>query len=285
MGEAKRRHQSKDVEFRCLEEMFRLHNVNTSEFGFYDQPAFVEHEESDPDYLTHYARWVTLRPINDTYRSRVKSIVPKLTGLISSSFSQDEWEGSCVAASALMSRMLDRLDVWSFSVVGSAIFSINNPTIWRGLHIVDHQDFPGAALGHAWVCAPPYYVVDPSAALQRWGTDPIRDYIPHTILDDIGYRTRPTAEDVVSSRIRQEFAMKEGRTDPNLHHRLRPDLRDFGRHFPATQTTAGPLTIKYIPIAIRQTDTALEEINTHGGIGRTGRELWDHVVKPAFSMN
>ena len=79
--------------------------------------------------------------------------------------------------------------------------------------------------------------------------------------------------------------MIEGRTDPNLHHRLRPDLRDFGRHFPATQTTAWPLTIKYIPIAIRQTDTALEEINTHGGIDRTGRELWDHVVKPAFTMN
>ena len=166
------------------------------------------------------------------------------------------------------------------------IFSINNPSIWRGLHIVDHQDFPGAALGHAWVCAPPYYVVDPSAALQRWGTDPIRDYIPHTILDDIGYRTRPTAEDVVSSRIRQEFAMKEGTHRPQpASSSFDPTceiLVDISRQH---RQLPGPLTIKYIRIAIRQTDTALEEINTHGGIGRTGRELWDHVVKPAFSMN
>ena len=284
MGEAKRRQQLKATEFHRLEVMFRSHDVNTSEFGFYDQSAFVEREKSDPEYLSQYAKWVTLRPIDKYYTSHVTVIVPKLAQLLSSALREDNWEGSCVAAVAMMTRMLDRLKVWSFGVVGSATFSISNPPIWRGLHIVDHQDFPGAALGHTWVCAPPYYVVDPSVALQRWGTDPIRDYIPQVILDEGGRRARPTVDDVVSSRIRHEFAMNEGHADPNLHYRIRPDLRNFGRQFPAIQTNIGELTIRYIPVAIRQTETQLEEINTADGIGRTGREIWEQIISPAFSL-
>ena len=284
MGEAKRRQQLKTSEFHRLEKMFSSHNVDTSVFGFYDQHAFVVREEAEPKYLEQYATWVTLRPTTQSYISHVTTIVPKLAQQLGNALHEDNWEGSCVAATALMTRMLDRLKVWSFGIVGSATFSLANPPIWRGLHIVDYQDFPGAALGHAWVCAPPYYIVDPSASLQRWGADQIRDHIPRVILDDIGHSTKSKVEDVVSSRIRQEFAMREGDTDPNLHHRIRPDLREFGRRFPATQTTIGQLTIKYIPMAIQQTETSLEEINTAGGIGRTGHELWEHVIKPAFSL-
>ena len=263
--------------------MFKSHGINTSEFGFYDQTAFVEREKVDHEYLSQYAKWVNLRPLDKSYVSHVTATVPKLAQLLSNALREDNWEGSCVAATAMMTRMLDRLDVWSFGVVGRATFSIPSPPIWRGLHIVDCQDFPGAALGHAWVCAPPYYIVDPSAALQRWGTDLIRDYIPQVILDEVGRRARPTVDDVVSSRIRQKYAMKEGHADPNLHHRIRPDLRAFGRQFPALQTTIGVLTVKYFPIAIQQTETQLEEINTAGGIGRTGRQIWEQVVRPAFS--
>ena len=285
MGEAKRRQQLRTTEFHRLEEMFRSHNISTSEFAFYDQPAFLQREKAAPEYLSHYAKWVTLRPIDDTYASHVTSIVPKLAQLLADALHEDNWEGPCVAATAMMTRILDRLKVWSFGVSGSATFSIQNPAIWRALHIVDYQDFPDAALGHAWVCAPPFHVVDTTAAFQRWGTDPIRDYIPRVILDDVGRHARAKVEDVVSARIRQEFAMREGDTDANLHHRIRPDLRDFGGNFPATQTTIGSLTIKYIPIAIRQEETALEEINTAGGIGRTGRQLWEDVIKPAFSLS
>lgn len=285
MGESKRRQKSKTQEFRRLEKMFKSHNIDTSRFAFYDQPAFLQREKIAPEYLSHYARWVALRPINNTYATHVMSIVPKLAQLLADALHKDNWEGPCVAATAIMTRSLDRLNVWSFGVTGSATFSIPNRSIWRALHIVDHQDFPGAALGHSWVCAPPFYVVDTTAALQRWGTDPIRDYIPRAILDDVGSRAKARVEDVVSASIRQEIAMHEGYSDPNLHHRIQPNLRDFGRHFPATQTTIDSLKIKYIPIAIRQDEATLEEINTAGGIGRTGRQLWEEVIGPAFSLS
>ena len=73
--------------------------------------------------------------------------------------------------------------------------------------------------------------------------------------------------------------MNEGREDRNLHHRLQPTLRAFVRYFPAIKTVTGPLTARYIPLAVNQTDTALEEINRDGQIGRTDRELWEDVVK------
>ena len=220
MGEAKRRNQSRDADFVQLTAMFQSHGVNTTEFSFYDQPSFLEQEKTQPEYLEHYARWVMLRPVNHCYRSHVRSIVPRLAELISTSLIEDQWEGSCVAASGLISRMLDRLSVWSFGLVGSATFSIQKPPIWRGLHSVDYQDFPDVALGHFWVCAPPYFIVDASAALQRWGDDPIRQFIPQTILDDTGVHTKPRADDVVSARIRTKYALHEGREDHNLHYRL-----------------------------------------------------------------
>ena len=133
------------------------------------------------------------------------------------------------------------------------------------------RTFPGAALGHAWVCAPPYFIVDASVALQKWGTDPIRNHIPLYILDDIGVRTKPTVTDVVSAPIRAQFALAGGREDQNLHYRLESRLRDFGRCFPAVKITSGSLSAKYIPAAITQSDVDLDKINEGGSIGRTGK--------------
>ena len=285
MGESKRKKNSISSSLRRLEEMFQLHGVKTSEFGFYDQPVFLGQEAVDSDYVSNYAKWVMFRTLSKAYKSHAQSIVPKLTELISNALAEDHWEGSCVVASALITRMLDRLKVWSFGIVGSATFSVRRPPLWRGLHTVDHKDLPGAALGHAWVCAPPFVIVDASAKLQRWGNDPIRAYIPGIILDENGYRTRPKVEDVVSSTIRHEYAIREGRVYPNLHRRLEPGLHGFSRIFPCTQATIGPLAIKYIPTAIGQSDVPLEEINSAGEIGRTGRELWEQIVRPAFVLN
>ena len=280
MGEAKRRSQFKNMQFVRLTEMLHSHGVNTDEFAFYDQPSFIEQEKYQPEYLEHYAKWVLLRPTTDTYQFHVRSVVPRLSQLISTALMEDQWEGSCILATGLMTRMLDRLNVWSFGIRGSATFSVQERSIWRGLHSVDVEDFPGAALGHAWVCAPPYIVVDASAATQRWGDDPIRKYIPSFILDDSGLRTKPIVSDVVSAPIRARYALTEGREDQNLHYRLESRLRDFGKTFPATKVPLGPLVARYIPIAITQSDVDLENINKGGGVGRTGEELWQDVVRP-----
>src|SRR3954453_15735553 len=42
---------------------------------------------------------------------------------------------------------------------------------------------------------------------------------------------RPRAEDVVSPEVRAAFAMREGRQDAHLHHRLFPDQARFSRIF------------------------------------------------------
>ena len=282
MREAKQGRRGKRAEFGDLQKRFRSDEVDTTQFGFYDQPSFIEREKANPAYLEMYAKWVLLRPLSEEYADHVRTIVPRVVALIARSLREDGWEGSCVAAAGLIARVLDRLRVWSFGLAGSTTFSVEDPPIWRGLYIVDEEDFPGAALGHSWICAPPYVVVDATAALQRWGNDRIRSFIPQTILDDVGKHIRPRVEDVVSSAIRAKAAAVYGRDDPNLHYRLRPDLLVFERHFRATQATLGPLTIRYVPVAVRQPDCSLEEINSTGSIGRTGRELWEQVIRPAF---
>ena len=110
-----------------------------------------------------------LRPRDDAYNQHVRDVVPRLTEMLAAALLSDGMEGGCVAASGMMSRMLDRLGVWSFGVAGCLTLEVKTRSLWRGLATVDDLDFPDAALGHSWVIAPPYHVVDASLMVQRWG--------------------------------------------------------------------------------------------------------------------
>lgn len=286
MGEAKRRKIGRQSEFKNLEDMFKLHGIRTSEFEFYDQPAFLRQEKISAEYLNNYAKWVALRPRDSAYDAHVRSVVPKLATIIAGALAEDGLKGACQLSTMLMTRMLDQLGVWSFGIQGSASFSVPSDDIWRGLHSVDVPDFPGATLGHSWVCAPPYFVVDPTAKIQQWINDAtIVEYIPEVILDLDGKVTKPKVEDVVSAEIRMEYFQERGIDSPTLHYELEPNLRNFGRLFPATELIVGELLCRYVPVAIRQSDEPLNGINTADGApGRTGQELWTNLVKPAFDL-
>jgi hypothetical protein len=285
MGEAKRRRLQQGNGFEELDARLKADGVNTSQFGFYDQPAFLAKEQADPRYQTNYAEWVMLRPRDDTYDDRVRRIVPDLAGLVADAFIADKYEGSCIGASGMISRILDRLGIWSFAVIGGAVFEVASQDIWRGLATVDFAAFPNAVLGHAWVIAPPFQIVDAAIYVQRWGADPITRFLPRSIVAEDGTRLRPTVRDVVSDEMREHYMKREGRADPKLHYRLEPDLANFGRKFPAVTVTRGEVAARYVPISIRQTDVPLEQINSLGTIGRNGQQIWQQVVEPRFGSD
>jgi hypothetical protein len=283
MGEAKRRKQAN--EFQLLEQRLLALGVDTGEFGFIDQPAFLAAEQRDPSLLESYAKWVMLRPRAPDYDAHVRTTVPKLAKLVASVLEEDKLEGACEMACSLMTKGLDRLGVWSIGLVGSSTFEVKERGIWRGLHTVDHRDFPGARLGHTWVCAPPFVVVDASIKRQRWTGDIIEPYIPSIILDDVGRKTKPSPKDVISAEVRAEMMTSRGAVSASVIYELEPNLRAFGETFSATEIVVDELTARYVPTAAGLSDGTLEEINSAGSHGRIGREIWDDVIAPAFGVS
>lgn len=282
MGEAKRRALARASAHDRMDEMLRGVGVDTTRFGFYDQPAFMEQEIRDGRFLERYAEWVQSRPRTEDYDARGRSLVPRLAGFLADLFEREGMQRSCVHASAMMPRILDRLGVWSFGLKGSMVMEVADEDLWRGQSMCDFADFAGAELGHAWVVAPPFVIVDPTVRLQSPAGDPMNAYLPPIVAVEEAAVVRPTVDDVVSAEMRAHYARQEGRADERLHLRLVPQLAAFASGFPAREACFGPLSLRYVPAGVRISDVELELIN--GAAERlTGAEVWNEHVLPEFA--
>jgi len=146
----------------------------------------------------------------------------------------------------------------------------------------DIADFPGAELGHAWVVAPPFVIVDGTIRLQNPEGDPMNAFTPPIVAVEDAPLIKPTVDDVVSAQLRARIAQDEGRLDSQLHHRLVPELEGFSREFPSREVRFGDLALRYVPAACGFSDVGLEDIN--GAADKlTGAEVWNDHVVPAFS--
>lgn len=282
MGEAKRRAAARASAHASIDARLRQVGIDTKQFGFYDQPAFVAEESRNGEFLDQYALWVQSRPRTADYDQRVRDVVPRLAEYLADLFEREGMQRSCVHASSMMQRILDRLGIWSFGLKGSMIAEVAREKLWRGQSMCDTSDFPDAELGHAWVAAPPFEIIDPTIRLQNPVGDPMNAFTPPIVAVEDAQLIKPTLEDVVGADLRTQIARDEGRFDSQLHHRLVPQLREFGREFPSREIRFGDLTLRYVPAAVRISDVGLEDING-AGERLTGAEVWNDHVAPAFA--
>ncbi|WP_156419739.1 MULTISPECIES: hypothetical protein [unclassified Sphingopyxis] len=211
--------------------------------------------------------------------------MPKLAYLLSAAFAAQDAHGRCIAACSMMTRMLDLLHVWSFGLFGSVVIEAPDRGLRRTMQTIAFKRDPDldAAAGHAWVCAPPFLLVDTTLALQRWDSA-ILPLVPDVILADAAApRVHARVEDCVDDRVRDLFAETEGWHDPYLHHRLDPSLRGFHQTFPARDVITPKLHMRFVPVLIRQPCETLAEIEVKRG-GPSGATIWNSIVAPAFGM-
>ncbi|WP_209427605.1 hypothetical protein [Pararhodobacter sp. SW119] len=282
MGEAKRRAAARKLEHATVDQRLRRLGIDTAKFGFYDQPAFLAEERHNGEFLDQYAIWVKSRPRTAEYDERVRDIVPRLAELLADLFERRNMHRSCVHASSMMQRILDRLGVWSYGLKGSMIMEVECEDLWRGQCMCDTSDFAGAELGHAWVVAPPFEILDPTIRLQNPPGDAMNRFTPPIVVVEGASLIRPTIDDVIGAELRELYAQSEGRTDEQLHHRLIPHLKEFGRNFPSREVKIEELTLRYVPAGVRISDVVLEEINGAGD-QLTGAQVWNDYVAPTFS--
>lgn len=283
MGDGQRQTLFTAGEHALLTADFKAAGIDPNRFGFYDQLAFLARESASPAYLTRYAEWVITRPIAPDYAAHVRAVVPKLAHLLATAFAAYDARGRCIAASCMMTRMLDRLQVWSFGIFGSVVLEVPALDLRRTIHTIAFKGASRKVAGHAWVCAPPFLVVDFSLALQHWDP-PIARLIPDVVLaESQASAVHASVEDCVSDGVRALFAQTEGWPDPFLHHRLDPRLAGFHQRFPARDVMVPDLQMRFVPVVVQQPAERLEQMELNG-VEQAGRTIWNNYVGPAFDI-
>lgn len=274
MGEAAKKRAARSHEFQSIDRLLRDDGIDTSLIEFYNQTSFLEKEKTDPRYARHLSRWLSRRPMSDSYQGRVSRVVPVVAERVANLFGESDMVASCVNGSFMLSKVLERAGIWNHVLHGSVVLEVASRGIWRGFQTVDAEDFPGAVRGHAWVFAPPFHVVDVTIAKQRWDSEE-RPFVPAHIISSFTSRLEVQLNDVVASRLFPTFETHPYWGQRRIIYDLVPGLREMEGDVAPMGVTVDEAKLRYIPVSTIIPEEPLELANsTPGCTGPTGEELW-----------
>lgn len=261
-----------------LQNLFGRLNINYSSPGFYDDPNFVKEEKNNPRMLESYGEWVLHRERTPEYDTHVRTTLAKLAPIISARLDRHQWFGGCIAVSATLTRILERLGVWNIVMKGSA--SIYAGAESRHFAIIDEHEGEGYETGHQWLIVPPYEIVDLTLYYQRWHAADVifHSRAPKIVLAEGTDIVRARPHDVIAP------ALLVHGTDSEMQNRL-PDQRRFSSLFPARKMITNDMDIRYVPSGMTAPLEPLEGINTARRGGPSAIELWREDVAPAFEVS
>lgn len=261
MGEAKRNIEKRQHRFNELDSIFHDIGISNRNPGFYDDPLFIDRETTDPSFLEKYAEWVNLRPITTSYGEHVTHTLTTIAPIIVHAFDQVGGVGRCVDVSNFTSRCLERLGIYNYIHAGGFKISLRSSPSFPSQHLwVFDQLDPGAGqLGHVWVVAPPFNIVDLSIKAQGW-VPMVKAAMPEFILEKSHQPVRMKVDDMVSNEVSLEFSKRTGIVDKELHFKIRPSLRNFTKRFPGRVTQTDEIIARYLPSAVRASDEPLHKM-------------------------
>lgn len=284
MGEAKTKRglgnsspEAVNARRTAIVSLFHELGIDMSQPGFYDEPNFVAQEQRNSRFAERYAEWVLLRERDQAYDARVQTIVPQVTDILQRRIVQHNWYGACIAMTAILTRILDRLGIWNIPIRGSA--SVYAEGSSRHFAIIDQNEGAGFDTGHMWVIAPPYDVIDVTLHHQRWRGDAFQRHVPPIILGKGLANVKARAQDVIAPELRSQMPR-----DPNIHYTVFPDQRRVLETFPAKQFISGSTDIRYVPAGVSFPDLPLERINEEARAGVPGIQIWTDDILPVLGM-
>lgn len=269
------------VPFADIERDFKDRHIPLETPGFYDHPNFMEVERRAPRYLNNYARFVHDRPRNPAYDEHVRQTVPVVARVFHEHLKANGRLGACVDISGVLSRALEMEGIWNFVVKGSLTIEFPRKTkitpkfFWS----VDSGQFTAA---HAWVAAPPYYIVDVAIRLQPY-SEGEEEYLPEVVCSSADMLTTGTLEDVVSPEVRG-YLTSMGIPKSQQLREASPDTPKFMKAFPARLFRFGETAMKFVPVATTAPDTRFQEMRVMLFNGKTGYELYIRDVKAALTQ-
>jgi hypothetical protein len=262
-----------------LEREFVKSSIDFSSIGFYDDPSFLKIERAQPDFLANYANYVNKRAYPPEYIQRAQIEIPFIAEILYRELVTDGRMGACVDASIALSRILEKEGFWNYIVKGSLTIEfptklgIANKHFWS----VDVLGERKIAAAHAWVIAPPFYVVDITVSQQPYqGSE--KEHIPKFICSP-EFKPFEVAEiDLISSSASAIMTLEGVKGDKLI--RIKNGYHDFIKTFNPCLIELNDIKFKYTTIGISAPDEPLEKVKTLKLSGKFPLEIYNDIIKP-----
>lgn len=211
--------------------------------GCYRSVVFRELWAKYPEVLELYARHVEERPQAAAYQERCLRQIPVLARWFSQELVADGRLGLCALVSALMSRLLDELGIWNYIVAGGCVITFIPADIRpRYFYVFDMQ---AVEVPHAWVVAPPFWVIDLTLRQQRYPGDE-GGRIPAAVLSRRAQPEAVVPEEVCAPALLHGLMLR-GIPKERVLRQVFPEFWRFHRFFPARVVVLPSVRLKYIP--------------------------------------
>ncbi|MFZ0420843.1 MAG: hypothetical protein WAM04_22270 [Candidatus Sulfotelmatobacter sp.] len=260
-----------------LEDEFGELGIDFANPGFCDTPAFQGAERQNPRLLIKYAQYINTLILTPEYLERSRGVVRDTADFLYGELVADGRRGACIDISGTLLRFLERQGIWAYFVGGGlrVQFPARSGIGTRWFWPLMHGENP-ALMGHAWVCAPPFKVIDLSFSTQPYQAREQRYLNGYVLIEECEQPPEETTlTDLMEPEVRAELRAAF-RRPPNMDDlpQVAPGLREFIADFPSCKTTKDQVRLKYIPVNISAPDLPLERMTNLQLRGRYPLQLY-----------
>lgn len=245
-----------------LEAQFHELGIDYSAPGFYDHPSFAEAEKKNGgEFLQLYAEYIESLSLTDAYLAKAKPVILRAAQFLHTRLVDDGQKGVCLDVTGVLSRFLEREGVWNYVVKGALTVVFDRKTGFRPTHMAPvMMSGNPAVLGHAWLCAPPYRIVDIAFSCQKY--DPAEAALLKGIVtEESPGPATPEPTDIFDPDAHAHFARQLGRS-PTMRdvNRVLPWLQSNIERFGAFRVMRPHLVLKYVACCMTAFDRPLEGV-------------------------
>ena len=186
--------------------------TNVSDIKFCDSPRFVELCEKRPAYNEEFAVYVNERDYSKEYLIRARKIIPIIVDTLWEELNVDGELGTCARISLQLYRMLQEAGLWCYMIKGSLNVEINPNDKYRFYGIPSTAGNENKEIGHVWVVAPPFKLIDISVKRQEYLSSKT-DVVNYLLREQLTYGDY-ILEDIISPSLLKEW--RDGGYEVNM---------------------------------------------------------------------
>lgn len=268
-----------------LEEDFKRLGIDFSTPGFHDSPPFLAAEAQRAEMLDDYARYVEVRTYTEPELADARRKIEIAAEVVSAAVEQDGRMGKCVVASGILCRILDELGVWNFCA--KATLSVTFPPELAGqrrfFHAIDEGVFEAP---HAIVVAPPFLVVDTTAAAQSYDVPEMTSALPKLIMQPEFIPYQWIDEDIAAPQARARFASRGHSVRQHLQ-RHNPYMLKRMTDFPGRRVDFAGGTLAYVITGVGGYAEQLRDLIDPNCqlAGKTALSLFEDQIRPRLAAH
>ena len=152
-----------------FEEFFQEARIDYSKPGFYDNPNFIAIEKYCPSFLEIYADYINSMNFSSGYLMNARNVALEVTKFVYDKLGLDGLKGVCLDVCGIISRFLEREGIWNYIIKGGLTISFDKNTGLTTTYCAPIMTYDNpSVLGHAWVIAPPFRVIDVAFSHQKY---------------------------------------------------------------------------------------------------------------------